>query len=39
MNLYLLPIWRNKIKLLPSQLSEQNAAVLGAAALAFKQFS
>jgi len=39
MDLYLLPIWRDKIKLLPSQLNENNAAVLGAAALAFKQFS
>lgn len=38
MNLFLLPIWRNKIQLLPSQLNKNNAAVLGAAALAFKQF-
>lgn len=37
MNHFLLPIWRNKIKLIPSQLNQCNAAVLGAAALAFKQ--
>lgn len=38
MNHFLLPIWKNKIKLIPSPLNESNAAVLGAAALAFKQF-
>lgn len=30
---YLLPIFRNKVKILPSQLPENNAAILGASAL------
>lgn len=34
----LLPIYRHKIKIVPSSLEESDAAVLGAAALAFKQF-
>ncbi len=33
MEYYLLPIFRNKVKLLPSALKNENAAVLGAAAL------
>lgn len=33
----LLPIYRNKIKILPSELKETNAAVLGASALAWKE--
>ena len=33
MEYYLLPIYRNKVKLLPSLLKKENAAVLGAAAL------
>jgi glucokinase len=39
MDYFLLPIWKNKIKLLPSKLVDNNPAVLGAAALAFKQFA
>jgi glucokinase len=35
----LLPIYRNKIKILPSGLMDQNVAVLGAASLAIKEFS
>jgi len=35
MEYYLLPIYRNKVKLLPSALKNENAAVLGAAALAW----
>lgn len=34
----LLPIYRNKIKILPSGLMDQNVAVLGAASLAIKEF-
>ncbi len=33
----LLPIFRNKVKLIPSQIHEANAAVLGASALAWKE--
>ncbi|MBN1115699.1 MAG: ROK family protein [Bacteroidales bacterium] len=33
----LFPIYRGKVKLLPSQLQETNAAVLGASALAWKE--
>ncbi|MFC2124317.1 ROK family protein [Bacteroidota bacterium] len=33
----LLPIYREKIKILPSELKETNAAVLGASALAWKE--
>ena len=33
MEQYLLPIYQNKVKLLPSLLKKDNAAVLGAAAL------
>jgi len=36
MEYYLLPFFRNKIKLLPSLLNDQNAAILGSAALAWK---
>ncbi len=34
----LLSIYKEKVKLLPSQLNSQNAAVLGASALAWDQF-
>lgn len=34
----LMPVFRNKVQVLPSALDENNAAILGAAALAFKQF-
>jgi glucokinase len=37
LNKYLLPIFRNKIKLLPSRLPESDAAILGAGALAWKE--
>jgi len=33
---YLLPIYKNKVSLLPSELDKENAAVLGAAALVWK---
>jgi glucokinase len=33
----LLAIFRNKVKILPSQIQEANAAVLGASALAWKE--
>ena len=33
---YLLPIFKNKVKLLPSLLPENNAAILGASALVWK---
>jgi glucokinase len=33
----LLPIYKNKIKIIPSELKETNAAVLGASALAWKE--
>jgi glucokinase len=36
MEQYLLPIFRNKVKLLPSELPENEAAILGAAALVFE---
>lgn len=36
MEQYLLPIFRNKVALLPSKLDKDNAAVLGAAALVWK---
>jgi len=36
MNYYSLPIFRNKVKLLVSELNDRNAAVLGASALAWK---
>jgi glucokinase len=33
---HLFPIFRNKVKILPSQLTEGNVAVLGASALIWK---
>jgi glucokinase len=36
---HLLPIYRNKINILPSALLEKNIAVLGAAALIWKQLN
>ena len=32
------PVFRNKLKLIPSGLMDKNAAVLGAAALVWKEF-
>ncbi|MFC1733651.1 ROK family protein, partial [candidate division KSB1 bacterium] len=37
MNQYLLPIFRDKVKLLPSGLQGADAAILGAAALVWKE--
>ncbi|MFH2095833.1 MAG: ROK family protein [Bacteroidota bacterium] len=37
MNHYLLPIYRNKVKLLQSSIYDTNAAILGAAALMWKE--
>jgi glucokinase len=37
MNHYLLPIWKNKIKILPSQLKTGDAAIVGASALVYKE--
>lgn len=37
MEMFLLPIFRNKVKILPSDLQEKNAAVLGAAALIWNE--
>jgi glucokinase len=37
MEKYLLPIWKNKIKILPSQLKTGDAAILGASALVYKE--
>ncbi|MFH0865059.1 MAG: ROK family protein [Bacteroidota bacterium] len=39
MEQYLLPIFRNKVALLPSKLDKDNAAVLGAAALVWKHIA
>jgi len=36
---YLLPIYRNKVKILPSALTDTNAAVLGASALVWKELT
>ena len=36
MNLNLMPIWRNKVKVLFSTLKESDAAILGASALAWE---
>ena len=36
MNENLLPIWKNKVKVIFSQLSESDAAILGASALAWE---
>ena len=36
MNANLLPLWRNKIKIMFSQLKESDAAILGASALAWE---
>ncbi len=35
---YLLPVYKNKVKVLPSGLIDQNIAVLGASALMWKEF-
>lgn len=37
LNEYLLPIYKNKVKLLPSALQDKNIAVMGAAALKWKE--
>jgi glucokinase len=37
MEQYMLPIFKNKVKILPSGLPEDNAAILGAAALVFNR--
>jgi glucokinase len=34
---HLFPIFRNKVKIMPSQLTEANAAILGAGALIWKE--
>ena len=36
MNDNLLPLWKNKVKLVYSQLKESDAAILGASALAWE---
>jgi glucokinase len=36
MNANLLPLWRNKIKIIFSQLKESDAAILGASALGWE---
>jgi glucokinase len=36
MNENLLPMWRNKVKIVFSQLKESDAAILGASALAWE---
>jgi glucokinase len=36
---YLLPIYKNKVQLLPSQIEDSNAAILGAAALIWKELN
>ena len=36
MNANVLPLWRNKVKLVFSQLKESDAAILGASALAWE---
>ena len=36
MNANVLPLWRNKVKLVYSQLKESDAAILGASALAWE---
>ena len=36
MNANLLPLWRNKVKIVYSQLKESDAAILGASALAWE---
>jgi len=37
MNHFLLPIWKNKIKILPSQLKPGDAAIVGSSALVYKE--
>ena len=37
MEAHMMPIFKNKVKLLPSQLTDKNAAVLGAGALIWKE--
>lgn len=36
MNAHVLPLWRNKVKIIYSQLKESDAAILGASALAWE---
>ena len=36
MNANVLPLWRNKVKIVFSQLKESDAAILGASALAWE---
>lgn len=36
MNANLLPLWKNKVKIIFSQLKESDAAILGASALAWE---
>ena len=36
MNSNVLPLWRNKVKIVYSQLKESDAAILGASALAWE---
>ena len=36
MNAHVLPLWRNKVKVVYSQLKESDAAILGASALAWE---
>ena len=36
MNAHVLPLWRNKVELVYSQLKESDAAILGASALAWE---
>lgn len=37
MERYLMPVFRNKVKILPSELKESSAAILGASALVWKE--
>ncbi len=39
LNEYLLPIYKNKVKLMPSALQDKNIAVMGAAALKWKELA
>ncbi len=37
MERYLLPVYRNKVQILPSKLKEGSAAIVGASALVWKE--
>jgi glucokinase len=37
MERHLMPVFRNKVKILPSELKESSAAILGASALVWKE--